>query len=154
MYEKKNEEMYISRYISGVTIKVYNPLGYFSKNDTNFSIKLKGTVSSIPFDNDWLKSGATSTEEIDSIGVYAPDIEWKDNNNLMQTKRFYTLPSDPKQPVYLDVYYGEVLLQSFRYNGYLRMNKITDITLNLWNEGVDQWLNYNDWSSIDQSVDL
>lgn len=154
MYEKKSDEMYISRYISGVTIKVYNPLGYFSKDDTNFSIKLKGTVSLISFDNDWMKSGVTSIEGVDSMGVYAPDIVWKDNNNLMQTNRFYTLPSDPKQTIYLDVYYGEVLLQSFHYNSYLRMNKVTDITLNLWNEGVDQWLNYNDWSNIDQSEDL
>ena len=154
MYEKKSEVMYISRYISGVTIKVYNPLGYFSKNDTNFSIKLKGTVSTIPFDNDWIKSGVTNTEGKDSIGVYAPAIEWKDDNNLMQINRFYTLPSDPNKPVYLDVYYGEVLLQSFLYNNYLRMNKVTDITLNLWNEDADQWFNYNDWSNIDQSEDL
>ena len=154
MYEKKLEEMYISRYISGVTIKVYNPLGYFSKSDTSFSIQLRGTVSTIPFDNDWMKSGLISAMEKDSIGIYNPAIEWKENNNLMQTNRFYTLPSDPNQPVYLDVYYGEVLLQSFRYNNYLRMNKVTDITLNLWNEGVDQWLNYNDWSNVDQEEDL
>ena len=154
MYEKKSEEMYISRYISGVAIKVYNPLGYFSKSDTAFSIKLKGTVSTIPFDNDWMKSGVKSAEGIDSIGVYSPDIVWKDNNNLMQINRFYTLPSDPKEPIYLDLYYGEVLLQSFLYNNYLRMNKVTDITLNLWNQDVDQWLNYNDWSNVDQEEDL
>ena len=154
MYENKLEKMYISRYISGVTIKVYNALGYFSKSDTNFSIKLRGTVSTIPFDNDWMKSELTNVMEKDSIGIYNPPIVWKENNNLMQINRFYTLPSNPKQPIFLDLYHNEVLLQSFRYSNYLRMNKITDIILNLWNEDVDQWLDFNDWSSVDQIEDL
>lgn len=149
----KEEEVQISRCISGVVIKAYNLLGYYNTSDKDFVLKLRGTSDEIPFVNN-LTTGELCKLETAHTLQYEPDLEWQEKDELLTAKRFYVFPSAEKQMLTVDLYHKGIFLSSYNITNMARPNKIIEITLNFWNEKPEQWFNIIDWSTIDQEEDL
>lgn len=149
----KEDEIQISRCISGVIIKAYNLLGFYNTVDKNFELKLRGTSDEIPFNNN-LTTGELCELATSHTLHYEPDLEWQESDELLIANRFYVFPSAKKQMLAVDLYHKGVLLSSYNISNMARPNKIIEITLNFWNEKPEQWFNIIDWSTIDQEEDL
>lgn len=149
----KEDEVTISRSVSGVIIKAYNLMGFYNTTDTDFALVVKGSLEEIPFIHN-LTNGSNDIPCSGAMPLYYAKSNWKQNNELLESKLIFIFPSAEATPLVVNVYYKRELVGSYEVNSLAIANKVIEITLNFWNKDPEQWFNVLDWSSIEQEENM
>lgn len=149
----KEDEITISRCVSGVKIKAYNLQGYYKATDTDFAMVVVGSLEKVPFVNN-LASGKNEIPCSDVMPFHYAKAEWKNENELLESSLIYIFPSAESTNLKVNLYYKRSLIDSFEINSLAVANKVVEITLNFWNKDPEQWFNVLDWSSIEQEENI